>query len=74
MFRQDLGTGIWTFWEIEWGESFDGPGPVACFSDGGDVSEGQSGCCWPLRGESVARCGRHMQERLVCCCTCLEGL
>jgi succinylglutamate desuccinylase len=38
IFRQDLGIGIKPFQEIEQGESFHSPGPVACFSDKDDVS------------------------------------
>jgi hypothetical protein len=35
---------------------FDGPGPVACFSDEDDVSGNQNNCYWPLHSESIAKC------------------
>jgi hypothetical protein len=43
------------------GESFNSPGPVACFSDKDDVSEYQNNCYWPLHSESIERCKHHMQ-------------
>jgi hypothetical protein len=49
-------------------------GPVACFSDGDDVSGNQNNCYWPMHSESIARCKHHMQEKLVYCCTYLEHL
>jgi hypothetical protein len=48
---------FWTYTSN--GESFNSPGPVACFTDEDDVSGYQNNCYWPLHSESIARCKHH---------------